>query len=124
MSINPSEFEDLRQRFEVLEKDYGRLCQNDSVMRKELSIAFKRLDKQAEEINILHGILNNICQSIREDKEKINTLMLQKDMDDKADDLFKQHGFKIEKGTAVIFDKSPTDEDFMKAQELINKQEE
>ena len=84
MCINPSEFEDLRQRFEVLEKDYGRLCQNDSVMRKELSIAFKRLDKQDEEINILKGILNNICTSIREDKEKINSLMLQKDMDEKT----------------------------------------
>lgn len=35
-------------------------------------------------------------------------------------DMFAQLGFKIEKGIAIIFDKSPTDEDFIKAQELIN----
>ena len=81
-------------------------------------------NKQAEEINILKNILNNICESIREDKEKINTLMLQKDINDKTDAIFKQLGVKIEKGTAIIFDKTPTDEDFMKAQELIDKEEE
>lgn len=84
----------------------------------------EKVDKQAEEINILKNILNNICESIREDKEKINMLMLQKDIDDKTDAIYKQLGIKTEKGMAIIFDKSPTDEDFMKVQELISKEEE
>ena len=50
-----------------LEKDYGRLCQNDSIMRTELHVAIKRLDKQNEEINDLKLIitkLHNECQRL------------------------------------------------------------
>ena len=39
----------------------------------------EKIDKQAEEINNLKAILNNICASIREDKEKLNSLMFQND---------------------------------------------
>ena len=140
--------EDLKQRLDFLEKNYGRLCQNDSIMRKELSIAFKRLDKQAEEIDILKDIINKLhqeCQRLYQTgftngvevarKEYADEMQKLKDeglltfhgflrdktADNKADDLFKQLGFKTEKGKAVIFDKSPTDEDFIKAQELIDK---
>lgn len=54
-------------RIYSLEKDYGRLCQNDSVMRTEHTVAFKRLDKQDEEIKELKLIITNLhkeCQRL------------------------------------------------------------
>lgn len=55
------------KRVDALEKDYGRLCQNDSVMRTEHSVAFKRLDKQDEEIKELKMLITNLhkeCQRL------------------------------------------------------------
>lgn len=51
----------LEKELAELKKDYGRLCQNDSVMRTESSVAFKRLDKQEEEIKELKLIITNLC---------------------------------------------------------------
>ena len=52
----------LEKELAELKKDYGRLCQNDSVMRTESSVAFKRLDKQDEEIKELKLIITNLYQ--------------------------------------------------------------
>lgn len=52
----------LEKELAELKKDYGRLCQNDSVMRTESSVAFKRLDKQDEEIKELKLIITNLHQ--------------------------------------------------------------
>lgn len=57
----------LEKELETLKKDYGRLCQNDSVMRTESSVAFKRLDKQEEEIKELKLLITNLhneCQRL------------------------------------------------------------
>lgn len=52
----------LEKELAELKKDYGRLCQNDSVMRTERSVAFKRLDKQDEEIKELKLLITNLHQ--------------------------------------------------------------
>lgn len=60
--MEENKFEFLEKELETLKKDYGRLCQNDSVMRREQSVAFKRLDKQDEEIKELKLIITKLHQ--------------------------------------------------------------
>ena len=107
---------DLKKRLDILEETVRNLqqeCQRlyqtgfsngVEVARKEYADELKRLEDKG--FISTHGFLRD------------------KTADDKADAIFKQLGVKTEKGIAVIFDKSPTDEDFMKAQELIDKEEE
>lgn len=56
----------LEERVKILEKDYGRLCQNDSVMRIELSAVIKRLEEQEKEIKELKPIItkNNLTEEL------------------------------------------------------------
>ena len=105
---------DLKKRLDILEETVRNLqieCQRlyqtgfsngVEVARKEYSDELKRLEDMG--FISTHGFLRD------------------KTADDKADAIFKQLGVKIEKGTSIVFDKSPTDEDWVKAQELIDNE--
>jgi hypothetical protein len=126
---------DLEETVRNLQQECRRLYQigysnGVEVARKEYADEFNKL----EELGFIscHGFLAKPDEAwlkwIEENSnkfERTNILTkkeLYNQMKNKQTDMFEKLGFKIEKGTAVIFSKSPTDEDFIKAQELINNE--